>query len=276
MLLHSLMPRSSPTFPLWQFDQVPETRAAQGDGEQPTRVVSTMMVEDVSPIKYRKLRWGRQHVLLPSSQWPQGDQKGYSWGLCYRHPHREEGQAAWKSLGRQRPPRTPLGDGSCQCPLCYPQLSRRPPQSTAGGFAPGRCIPEPLWAAPRCGSRRGAPRGPRSMAECGEPAPHRGTPSAPPSPAGPPFPASSWGKHRDEHYPWHKRDGVAKTPRNSLTHTQSLFSCPFCLHCGQHQHTHTHRASALTPVLVSPSEQRQGLLSSPTTPFIHATPSFLT
>lgn len=80
MLLHSLIPHGSPVFPIWQSDCVPETKAAQGDGEQPTRVVSTMMVEDVSPIKYRKLRLGSQHVLLPSSWWPQGDQKGYLQG----------------------------------------------------------------------------------------------------------------------------------------------------------------------------------------------------
>lgn len=48
--------------------------------EQPIRVVSTMMVEDVSPIKYRKLRLGKQHILLPSSWQLQEDQKGYSWG----------------------------------------------------------------------------------------------------------------------------------------------------------------------------------------------------
>lgn len=64
-------------FPTRQSDHVPETRTAQGDGEQPTRVVSTITVEDISPIKYRKLR---QHLLLPGSWWPQADHKGYHWG----------------------------------------------------------------------------------------------------------------------------------------------------------------------------------------------------
>lgn len=43
-------------FPIWQSDYIPETRAAQGDREQPMGVVSTVTVEDISPITYRKLR----------------------------------------------------------------------------------------------------------------------------------------------------------------------------------------------------------------------------
>lgn len=36
--------------------------------------------QDVSPMKYRQLRWGRQYTLLPSSWWTQGDQKRYPSG----------------------------------------------------------------------------------------------------------------------------------------------------------------------------------------------------
>lgn len=151
-------------------------------------------------------------MLTPALGGLKGTRKASPGGLCCRHPLGEGGHATWRSLGRQGPPRTSLEDGSWQCPLCYPQLSRRPPRSRAGGFAPGRCIPEPPWAAPRRGSRRGVPRGPRSTAECGEPAPHRGTPSAPLSPAGPPSPASSWGKHGDERYPWHREMGWQNQP----------------------------------------------------------------
>lgn len=43
MIPHDLIPHSSPTLSIWLRE------TAQGDGEQPTRVVSTMMVEDVSP-----------------------------------------------------------------------------------------------------------------------------------------------------------------------------------------------------------------------------------
>ena len=172
-----------------------------------------------------------------------GTRKATHGGLCCRHPLGEEGHATWRSLGRQGPPRTSLGDSSWQCPLCYPQLSRRPPRSTAGGFAPGRCIPEPPWAAPQRGSRHGAPHGPTSTAECGEPAPHRGTPSAPPSPAGPPSPASSWGNTGMSITLGVKRWGGKNTQELPHAYTKLIF-LPFS---PSQQPTPTHTQQVLSP-----------------------------
>lgn len=53
-----LIPHSSPAFPICQSDHA---RAAQGDRNSPR------MVEDVFPIKHRKLR---HCVLIPGSWWP--------------------------------------------------------------------------------------------------------------------------------------------------------------------------------------------------------------
>lgn len=151
-------------------------------------------------IKYRKHRPGRHYLLLPGSWRPSGMRKATLGNLSYQHPLREEEHTAWRGLARQGPLTAAFGDSRQHSRSATPPLSHCPPQSTAGGSAPGRCIHEPPWAAPQRGSRRGAPLGPRSRAGCGEPALHHGMPSAPLSPAGPPSPASSYRKHRDKCY----------------------------------------------------------------------------
>lgn len=113
--------------------------------------------------------------------------------------------------------------------LCYSELSHRHPQPRAGAFAPGRCSPAPPWAAPRRGSRRGAPHGPRSRGERGEPAQHRDTSSAPPRPAGPASPASSW-EDTETNVAFTRGDGVAKTPTRACSHVHKAdFFWPFFL-----------------------------------------------
>lgn len=183
--------------------------------------------------------------------------------LSYQHPLREEEHTAWRGLARQGPLTAVFGDGRQHSRSATPPLSHCPPQSTAGGSAPGRCTHEPPWAAPQRGSRRGAPLGPRSRAGCGEPALHHGMPSAPLSPAGPPSPASSYRKHRDM---LHKEMGWQNHPAMH-SHVQKANYSPHSTNPSTHIQCYC---------LILVLSLRQGLLSPPVIPSVHATPSFLT
>lgn len=145
--------------------------------------------------------------------------------------------------------------------LCYSELSHRHLRPRAGAFAPGRCSPAPPWAAPQRGSRRGAPRVPRSREERGEPAQHHDTSSAPPRPAGPASPASSW-KDTETNVTFTRGDGVAKTPTRARSHVHKAdFFLPFF-------------PPSSNTAASSPSEQ--GVLHPPAMPSIRTARSCLT